>query len=318
MPLSLRVTAVALFLTVLTTPGVDSRSSHPESSGPREDMTVNVAWLSQHIKDPDLVLLHVGDPAEYKEKHIPGARFVDLMDISAPMDHNMAPGAPPSKTLSLELPSATVMRERLASLGISDNSTIVVYYGGAWYSPTTRVIFTLNWAGLGARTKLLDGGMRAWTTAGHTTTAEVPVVKPGTLSPLKTVESVVDAAFVQSLKGKPGLVLIDARDKVFYDGVQSGGQRGAPPVLGHIAGAQSFPFGDVFDDLGNLEPAENLAEQFKEAGVKPGDELVVYCHIGQQATAVIFAARTLGIKARLYDGSMNDWSDRGLPVQKEK
>ena len=32
---------------------------------------------------------------------------------------------------------------------------------------------------------------------------------------------------------------------------------------------------------------------------------------------MLFAARTLGHKVRLYDGSMKDWSLRGLPVQKE-
>ena len=36
---------------------------------------------------------------------------------------------------------------------------------------------------------------------------------------------------------------------------------------------------------------------------------------GIQATAVIFAARTMGIDAQLYDGSFQDWSKRGLPVE---
>jgi len=305
----LRVTALSLFLALLLAGSIAALPA----AGPREDLVVNVAWLSQHIKDPNLVLLHVGDPAEYKQKHLPGARFVELMDIAAPMDHS---GANP-KTLSLELPSATQLHDKLVSLGITDISTIVVYYGNDWYSPSTRVIFTLNWAGLGSRTKLLDGGMRAWVAAGHPTTAEVPVPKPGTLARFNLVDSVVDAAFVQARK--PGVAIVDGREKVFYDGVQSGGQRGGPPVLGHIPGAVSIPFVEVFDDAtGLLKPADKLADLFKQAGVKAGDEIVAYCHIGQQATAVVFAARTLGIKARLYDGSMNDWTIRELPVQKEK
>ena len=124
---------------------------------------------------------------------------------------------------------------------------------------------------------------------------------------------------MQSKQGAAGIAIVDGRDKVFYDGVQSGGQRGGPPVLGHIPGALSIPFADMFDDsTGLLWPADKLAGIFTQAGVKPGDEVVAYCHIGQQATAVLFAARTLGHKVRLYDGSMNDWSLRGLPVQKEK
>jgi thiosulfate/3-mercaptopyruvate sulfurtransferase len=54
---------------------------------------------------------------------------------------------------------------------------------------------------------------------------------------------------------------------------------------------------------------------FTEAGYKPGDHVIAYCHIGIQATSVVFAARTLGIDAKLYDGSFQDWVKRGLPVE---
>src|ERR1043165_6267694 len=78
--------------------------SETVAAGPREELIVTTAWLNQHIKDPNLGLLHVGDAAEYKEKHLPGARFVDLMDISAPTDHsNMTPSL---TNLSLELSDA--------------------------------------------------------------------------------------------------------------------------------------------------------------------------------------------------------------------
>ena len=49
---------------------------------------------------------------------------------------------------------------------------------------------------------------------------------------------------------------------------------------------------------------------FEKAGVKPGDTVIGYCHIGQQATAMLFAARTLGHTVLLYDGSFEDWSRR--------
>jgi len=35
---------------------------------------------------------------------------------------------------------------------------------------------------------------------------------------------------------------------------------------------------------------------------KPGDHVIAYCHIGIQAPPWVFAARTLGIDAKLYDG----------------
>ncbi len=46
--------------------------------------------------------------------------------------------------------------------------------------------------------------------------------------------------------------------------------------------------------------------------------LMVICHIGLWASAVVFAARTLGIDARLYDGSMTEWANRAeLPLVME-
>ncbi len=57
------------------------------------------------------------------------------------------------------------------------------------------------------------------------------------------------------------------------------------------------------------------ADLFKAAGIKPGDTVVSYCHVGQQATVVYFAARRLGYAARLYDGSWDEWSRKSdLPV----
>ena len=44
--------------------------------------------------------------------------------------------------------------------------------------------------------------------------------------------------------------------------------------------------------------------------------MVSYCHTGQQATLVYFAAKRLGIEARMYDGSWDEWSRMtDLPVE---
>lgn len=52
-----------------------------------------------------------------------------------------------------------------------------------------------------------------------------------------------------------------------------------------------------------LPSAHDIAARFKAASVKLGDRVIAYCHAGQQATATAFAARTLGLKVLLYDGS---------------
>ncbi len=85
----------------------------------RAELIITSASLAQHLNDPDLVLLHVGDKAEYEKGHIAGARFVQMQDFSASsMDHD--------KGLMLELLAADSLRTQLQKLGISDNSRIVV------------------------------------------------------------------------------------------------------------------------------------------------------------------------------------------------
>ena len=261
-------------------------------------LVVDSAWLAAHLKDPDLVLLHVGNKDDYAKQHIPGARLVSLADISL-SDHS-------GKGLMLEMPPADDLRARLEALGISDRSRVVVYYGKDWVSPATRVIFTLDYAGLSG--SLLDGGMGAWTRAGNAVTDVVPPARKGTLSPLKTRPLVVDAATVKSRLGRSGFAVVDGRTAAFYDGVETGGAHEQSHKTGHIAGARSIPFVAVTNDDLTLKSAADLRALFDKAGVKKGDTVIGYCHIGQQATAMLFAARTLGHPVLLYDGSFEDWS----------
>ena len=76
-----------------------------------------------------------------------------------------------------------------------------------------------------------------------------------------------------------------------------------------------MPFSDTVDQANRLKPAAELQKLFADAGVEPGDTVVAYCHIGQQATQVILAARTLGLKVLLYDGSFEEWSRKDYPVE---
>ncbi len=272
-------------------------------AGPRDSMLVDAAWLAKHLNDPNLVLLHVGDKAEYDAKHIAGARYVSLRDIAKPMD--MAAG-----DLHLQMPDADDLRQRLEGLGISNDSRVIVYYGKDWVSPSTRVIFTLDYAGLGDRASLLDGGMPAWVEAGNATTDVIPAAKKGSLKPLKTKAIIATGDEVRASIGKKGVRIIDARDPEFYDGTNTGGMQEHPHKTGHIASATSVPFGDVVNDKNFLKSPDELKALFAKAGVKPGDAIITYCHIGQQATATLFAARSLGYPVRLYDGSFEEWSRR--------
>lgn len=291
-----RVLAMALAAT-LTVGGA--------AAAPREAVTVTASWLKGHLRDPDLVLLHIGDADEYKVGHIPGARLVSQSDLAVDVSGR-----------TLQMPSAKELRARLRALGVTDRSRVVVYFGDNWVSPATRVLFTLQSAGLGARADLLDGGMKAWRREGGAVTTEaVPVAKPGALAPIRLRPTVVDADYVRANASTPGYALIDARAQVYYDGLTPSGAEGHIKH-GHIPGARSLPFTSITNDDLTLKRPDELLALFQKAGVKSGDKAIIYCHIGQQGAAVLLAARAAGVDAVLYDGSFEDWALRDLKVER--
>ena len=270
----------------------------PAAAQEAPGLLVDVEWLSGHLADRGLVILHVGDKAGYDAGHIPGARFITEENVAAPHDMSNP------RDMMLELPSPETLRAKVASFGISDDSRIVVYFGKNGGVPSaTRIIFTLDYLGLGARTSLLNGGLGAWQGAGKTITTAVPAPATGKLTAQPVNPVVVDAAFVGSVGQRPNHVLVDARAAVFYTGIQPTMANKA----GHIPGAVNIPFTEITDTQ-LLIDRTRIEGLFRKAGVKPGDTVVAYCHVGQQATAVIFAARLLGHRTVLYDGAFQDWA----------
>jgi thiosulfate/3-mercaptopyruvate sulfurtransferase len=269
-------------------------------------LLVDAEWLAQHLTDRDLVVLHVGDHEEYRTEHIPGARLITEEDVSRPHVHSNP------KDMMLELPDAATLRDKVAHYGISDDSRIVVSFGKDGALSATRIVFTLDYLGLGSRSSLLNGGVAAWKRAGKPVTTAVPPAARGRLTAPVRDNVVVDAAFVASVPSRPAYKLVDARAAVFYKGIEPTMKGKA----GHIRGAINIPFSEVADTNLMIDRAR-VAALFERAGVKPGDTLVAYCHVGLQATAVVFAARLLGHPVMLYDGSFQDWAvnDRG-PVDK--
>lgn len=261
---------------------------------------VSVAWLAEQRNHPNLVVLHVGPAPAYATAHLPGARHVTGDLLRAPE----APGK------VLEMPDAAKLKADLESLGISDNSEVVVVFDQEWYSPSTRVLLTLWYAGLGNRARLLDGGQAAWVAAGHPVTNVVPTVVRGTITPRLQSSLLATAEQVQAARPGGSVRIIDARAPAFYDGPAHGDHK-----AGHIPGAVNIPFTSVVGENGLLLSREAMAERFRAAGILPGQSLIVYCHIGQQGTLVVTAARLLGYDVRLYDGSFDDWNARNLPVE---
>jgi thiosulfate/3-mercaptopyruvate sulfurtransferase len=290
--------AVALALAVqfaLSRRG-DARAGNSDSNS----MLVSTSWLAEHVGDRTVVIINVGPRASYDAGHIPGARFLEMSSIAAT-------GQP----LTLELPPVEKLKSSFEELGVSDNSRIVICFMANYVSPATRVFFTLDYLGLGKHTSLLDGGFEAWRTEGRAVTTDTPAIKLGKITPHPRPELVVDAAWVSANLSKPKVAIVDARAPEFYTGASAGRM----PRAGHIPSAVNVPFSSLADEANKLKDSATLKRLFEEAGIKPGKEVVSYCHIGQQASLIYFVAKYLGYDARLYDGSFEDWSRRSeLPV----
>lgn len=264
-----------------------------------DSLVVSPEWLARHRADPGMVILHVSmDKAEYERGHVPGARWADphqLMSMAAP---------------GVELPPVEAIEAILEALGVTDQSRIV-YYGDTWMAP--RVFLALEYAGLGDRAALLDGGLAAWRASGGTVTGDVPTWTRGAVSTRAHPEILVSAAWLQQHLEDPTLALADVRSPGEYAATDSSERL---PRFGHIPGGVNLPWERTFTDpAGALEgrpsrlrPAAELRRLFQDAGMREGSQLVIYCTVGLRASHMYFVARYLGWRPRIYDGSMSEWS----------
>lgn len=266
---------------------------------------ITPATLAEQLKDPALVLLHVGDKDAYAKEHIPGARLVTLAMITA------APQPP----LQNEMPAPAELETKLEALGIGDSSRVVVYFAKDEIPQAARVVFTLDYAGLGARTSLLDGGLPAWVRAGHPVTADTPTTPAAaSLTIRPRAEALVDLAWLRQNLETPGVQLVDARPTTSYTGEDD--RNGEIKRPGHVAGAASLPFTRFFNEDKTLKSAAELREMLGAAGLTEGKTVVTYCTSGVQASVPFVVARMLGYDAKLYDGSYQQWSASDGPVVK--
>ncbi len=258
-------------------------------------MLVSTAWLAGHLHDPNLVILSIGQKAEYVRGHIPGALYLDYADTRL---------AKSPANLTFELPPVAGLVEVFGKLGVTNDSHIVLYFNNDMVAPTTRVFLTLDALGLGPQTSILDGGFPVWQSEGRPVSTEGRLVVRGKLEPCPQNDVITGIDYVRANLHRSGVAIVDARDLEYYTGASHrDGQR-----AGHIPGARGLTYSTLLDERGKFRPPDVLAAMFRDAGIQPGDRVVSYCHIGQQATVVYFVARYLGYDARLYDGSWEDWS----------
>jgi thiosulfate/3-mercaptopyruvate sulfurtransferase len=89
---------------------------------------------------------------------------------------------------------------------------------------------------------------------------------------------------------------------------------------GHVPGAASVPWKMAVNADSTFKSASELRRIYEEeAGLKPGEDVIAYCRIGERSSHTWFVLTyLLGYKnVRNYDGSWTEWGNRvGAPIEK--
>ena len=292
--------AFALFLLCAGAAAAATCGGH----GTRQSLIVSTGWLADHIKDANLVVLAVGEKSDYDAEHIAGSQFIEYRSM----------GVKGATGLTLELPPMDQLAEVFSKLGVGNDSRVVVYRLKDWLTPAARVILTLDAMGLGKNAAMLDGSLATWKEEGRAISKEVPAVKPG-----KTDAVPAERRHRRSgvREGQPASARRAHSGCARSRKSTAAKARAAGCRAGHIQGAGNVHYDSLLDEkTGKLKPVAELQSKFRDAGVKPGDRVVTYCFIGQQASALYLVSRYLGYDTRLYDGSWDEWTKHPeLPVE---
>jgi len=263
------------------------------------DSLVSTEWLAQHLDNPDLVIVdsswHM--PAtgrsgreEYLQAHIPGARFLDIDELSD--RSNPAPHM---------LPDAGDFAAAMERLGIGRGDGIVVYDNSPLHT-AARGWFTLRHFGA-SQVAILDGGFQKWLAEGRLT--EAGEAEPRHAQ-FEAHERSGEVFTKQQILAGPGCALADARGKGRFEASEPEPRPGV--AGGHIPGARNLPFGLLYNEDGTFRPPQELRRLFDEAGLDPLTPFIASCGSGVTATSLIFAAHLLGSdEGKLYDGSWSEW-----------
>ncbi len=270
---------------------------------PRMDLLVSTQWLSEHINDPDLVILDssvfivmddgkmssISGKARYDEGHIPNAGFADLIGALSSHDSD----------LEFVMPTPDQFARAIGELGIDNNSRVVVYSAEnhVW---ATRLWWMLRWAGL-EQVSVLDGGLVAWKDehrelstepSNHTAKKFILSLRP---------ELIADRDEVFNAISDDKVKIIDALPLASYKGDFAMYAR-----PGHIATATNMPSSDLIDGSGHFISLEEL--DMLQKGNR-SQRTITYCGGGVAATGTAFNLYRSGFKdVAVYMGSLQEWA----------
>jgi thiosulfate/3-mercaptopyruvate sulfurtransferase len=278
--------------------------AHPEVLVPTE-------WVAEHLDDPSVRLVEVDeDVLLYELGHIPGAVKLDWVeDLNDPLTRDYV--------------DPETLQRVLRARGIGQDTTVVLYGDkNNWWA--TYAFWVLRLFGL-ERIHVMDGGRARWEQEGRPYSTEAPRYPEGDIVVGERDDAAIrafrDDVFAHVRARRP---LVDVRTPEEFRGERlsmpdypnEGAMRG-----GHIPGAKNVPWARAVDPQTHLfRPAEELRQIYEEEqGLRPGDDIVTYCRIGERSSHSWFVlAYLLGYdKVRNYDGSWTEWGNLvRAPIEK--
>lgn len=272
------------------------------------EVLVSTEWLAQNLDLDNLVIVESDeDVLLYEVGHIPGAVKIDWhTDLNDPVLRDYV--------------SDEAFAALLSSKGISRDTTVVIYGDKSnWWASYALWVFKLYGH---PDVRLLDGGRDKWIAEGRELTKAEPAVASANYPVIPRDDSTLRAFRDDVLKhwGNP---LIDVRSPEEYSGERThmpaypeeGALRG-----GHIPTAASVPWAKAVGEDGTFKTRAELEKVYLDgAGLKPGDNVIAYCRIGERSSHTWFALNyLLGFKnVRNYDGSWTEWGSLvGVPIAK--
>ena len=265
--------------------------AHPER-------LVSTEWLAEHLGEPGLVVVESDeDVLLYDTGHIPGSVKIDWhTDLNDPVVRDYV--------------SPERFAELLGAKGIARDTTVVIYGDkNNWWAAYALWVFTL----FGHEdVRLLDGGRDKWIAEGRELTREVPAPAPVEYPVVERDDHTI-RAFKDDVLAHLGKPLIDVRSPEEYNGSRTSApaypEEGALRA-GHIPSAASVPWARAAAPDATFKRRADLeAIYLGDAGLKPGDEVVAYCRIGERSSHTWFVlTHLLGFEnVRNYDGSWTEW-----------
>jgi thiosulfate/3-mercaptopyruvate sulfurtransferase len=266
---------------------------------------VSTQWLSQHLSDPDLVVLDCsvrtevdqnGQPynlsgrSGFDEGHIPTAGFADLKGDLTDQ----------ASTVEFAPPSPEAFCVAMGALGVGDDSKVVLYdnFLSAW---AARVWWMLKWVGFD-NAAILNGGLRAWQEEGRSLSTEAPQHPVRTLTPRPRPGLIAGQDEVRRAVEDGATCLIDTLPTPHYKGERS--MYGRP---GHIPSATNVSGVDLIDETGRYKPIDQLRAMHE--GYDPKTRNITYCGGGILASSNAFVMSLLGFEdVAVYTASLQEWA----------